>query len=183
MTIGGLGMYAMAVALGPVQAEFGVDRATASLPYTLTMVGFGLGGIAMGRLSDRFGVVVPVLIGGVCLGLGLIAAGLSPNLFTFALVHGLLIGFLGCSGTFAPLVADISMWFTRHRGIAVAICISGNYLAGAVWPPTLQYFFDAVGWRSTYIGVGLFALAAVVPLSTVMRKRTPLAQSSFYPEA
>jgi MFS family permease len=174
MTIGGVGMYAMAVALSSIQAEFGVDRAAATLPYTLTMVGFGLGGIVMGRLSDRFGVIVPVLIGGSCLGVGFIAAGMAPNLFTFALAHGLLIGFLGCSGTFAPLVADISMWFTRHRGIAVAICASGNYLAGAVWPPVLHHFFESAGWRATYMGVGMFALAAVLPLALLLRRRTPL---------
>jgi MFS family permease len=174
MTIGGAGMYAMAVALASIQAEFGVERAAASLPYTLTMVGFGLGGIAMGRLSDRFGVIVPVLIGGTCLGLGFIAAGMAPNLFTFALAHGVLIGFLGCSGTFAPLVADISMWFSRNRGIAVAIVISGNYLAGAIWPPVLQHFFETAGWRSTYIGVGVFSLAAVLPLAWIMRRRPPL---------
>src|SRR4051812_37967896 len=173
MTVGGVGMYSMAVALSSIQAEFGVDRAAATLPYTLTMVGFGLGGIVMGRLSDRFGVVVPVLLGGSSLGLGFIAAGLAPNLFTFALAHGLLIG-LGCSGTFAPLVADISMWFTRRRGIAVAVCASGNYLAGAVWPPVLNHFFDAAGWRSTYIVVGIFALAVVLPLALLMRRRAPL---------
>src|SRR5262245_60360518 len=173
MTVGGVGMYAMAVALSSIQAEFVVDRAAATLPYTLTMIAFGLGGIVTGRLADRFGVIVPVLFGGLSLGLGFIAAGLAPNLFTFALAHGLLIG-LGCSGTFAPLVADISMWFTRHRGIAVAVCASGNYLAGAVWPPVLNHFFDAAGWRSTYIGVGIFALAIVLPLSLLMRRRAPL---------
>ena len=173
MTVGGVGMYAMAVALSSIQAEFAVDRAAATLPYTLTMVAFGLGGIVMGRLADRFGVSVPTLFGGALLGLGFIAAGLAPSLFTFALAHGLLIG-LGCSGTFAPLVADISMWFTRHRGIAVAVCASGNYLAGAVWPPVLNHFFDAAGWRSTYIGVGIFALAVVLPLALLMRRRAPL---------
>ena len=174
MTIGGVGMYAMAVALSSVQAEFGVERAAATLPYTLTMVGFGLGGIVMGRLADRFGVIVPVLVGGSCLGVGFIAAGLAPNLPAFALAHGLLIGFLGCSGTFAPLVADISMWFTKHRGMAVAICASGNYLAGALWPPVLQHFFETAGWRATYIGVGVFALAAVLPLALFFRRRAPL---------
>jgi MFS family permease len=173
-TIGGVGMYSMAVALSPVQAEFGVERAAATLPYTLTMIGFGLGGILMGRLADRFGVMVPVLLGGACLGLGFIAAGLAPNLTSFAIAHGLLIGFLGCSATFAPLVADISMWFTRRRGIAVAVCASGNYLAGAVWPPILQHFFDTAGWRATYIGVGIFALASVVPLALLLRRRAPL---------
>jgi MFS family permease len=178
MTIGGAGMYAMAVALASIQAEFGVERAAASLPYTLTMVGFGLGGIVMGRLSDRFGVIVPVLIGGSCLGVGFIAAGMAPNLLMFALAHGVLIGFLGCSGTFAPLVADISMWFSRNRGIAVAIVISGNYLAGAVWPPVLQHFFETSGWRATYIGVGVFSLAAVMPLAWIMRRRPPLAAAT-----
>jgi MFS family permease len=174
MTIGGAGMYSMAVALPYIQAEFGVDRAAATLPYTLTMVGFGLGGIFMGRLSDRFGIMVPLLVAGGCLAAGFVLAGMAPNLFMFAMAHGLLIGFLGCSGTFAPLVADISMWFTRHRGIAVAVCASGNYLAGAVWPPILQHFFDASGWRATYITVGIFALATVVPLALFMRRRAPL---------
>src|SRR5215510_474568 len=173
MTIGGVGMYSMPVALSSIQAEFGVERAAATLPYTLTMIGFGLGGILMGRLADRFGVIVPVLVGASSLGLGFLAVGMAPNLPIFTVTHGLLIG-LGCSGTFAPLVADISMWFTRHRGIAVAVCASGNYLAGAVWPPVLNHFFDAAGWRSTYIGVGIFALAVVLPLALLLRRRAPL---------
>ncbi len=178
MTIGGAGMYGVVVALPPVQAEFGVARGDASLPYTLTMIGFGLGGILMGRLSDRFGVIVPVLIGGVSLGLGFIAAGMSDSLLQFSLAHGLLIGLLGCSATFAPLVADISLWFTRHRGMAVAICISGNYLAGAAWPPVLQHFFETAGWRATYIGVGIFCLASILPLAFFLRARPPLPQPS-----
>ena len=177
MTLGGVGMYAIPVALASVQAEFGVERAAATLPYTLTMIAFGLGGIVMGRLSDRFGVMVPVLVGGSCLGLGFIAASMAPNLPVFALAHGLLIG-VGCSGTFAPLVADISMWFTRRRGIAVAVCASGNYLAGAVWPPILHHFFEAAGWRATYAGVGLFALAAALPLALFLRRRAPLPGSA-----
>ncbi len=174
MTLGGSGMYGVTVALPPVQAEFGVSRADASLPYTLTMIGFGLGSIVMGRLADRFGVMVPALAGSLCLALGLVAAGLAQSLWQFALIHGLLIGFLGSSGTFAPLVADISLWFTRRRGIAVAICASGNYLAGALWPPVLQYFFDGYGWRATFIGAGLFILLAAVPLTLALRRRPPV---------
>ena len=135
MTIGGAGMYSVTVVLPRIQAEFGVARADASLPYTLTMVGFGMGGILMGRLADRFGVMTPVLIGGVGLGLGFIGAGSSGSLWQFSLAQGILMGLLGTSATFAPLVADTSQWFTRRRGIALAICMSGNYLAGAVWPP------------------------------------------------
>ena len=178
MTIGGVGMYSMAVALAPVQAEFGADRGGASLPYTLTMIGFGLGGILMGRLSDRFGVFVPVVIGGVSLGTGFVLAGLAPGLSSFALVHGVLIGLLGCSATFAPLVADTALWFNRNRGIAVAICASGNYLGGTVWPPILQYFFEHAGWRATYIGVGVFCTVAILALSFLLRPPPPALQAA-----
>src|SRR3954466_10636554 len=173
MTIGATGMYVMAVALTPVQAEFGTDRGGASLPYTLTMLGFGVGGIVMGRLADRFGVAVPVRIGAFGLGAGFIAAGMSGSLLQFALAHGILIGMLGCSTTFAPLVADTSLWFNKRRGIAVAICASGNYLSGSIWPPILQYLFDTIGWRQTYIGFGVFCAASLLLLSLVMRRRPP----------
>ncbi|MEO8441037.1 MAG: MFS transporter, partial [Betaproteobacteria bacterium] len=75
MTIGGSGMYTVAVVLPRIQAEFAVARGDASLPYTLAMIGFGLGGVMMGRLADRFGVIVPVMIGAIFLGTGFIVAG------------------------------------------------------------------------------------------------------------
>ena len=174
MTIGGSGMYSITVVLPRIQSEFAVARGDASLPYTLTMVGFGLGGVFMGKLADRFGVVVPVLLGGVGLGAGYISAGLASNLGLFCLAQGLLIGALGTSATFAPLVADTSQWFDRRRGIALAICMSGNYTAGAVWPPVMQHFIDSVGWRQTYIGMGVFCLVAILPLALVLRRRPPL---------
>jgi MFS family permease len=173
MTLGGVGMYAAAVALPAIQADFGISRSQASLPYTVTMIGFGFGGILMGRLSDRFGVMVPVMIGVVALGLGFIAAGLAPNLTTFAIAQCLLIGALGNAATFVPLVADTSLWFTRRRGIAIAICASGNYLAGAAWPPVLQHFFELAGWRQTFVGVGIFSIVAMLPLALALRRRPP----------
>jgi MFS family permease len=178
MTIGGAGMYSMGVALPLVQADFSATRGDASLPYTLTMIGFGIGGILMGRLADRFGIVVPVMIGALGLGAGFVLAGTAPNLVQFSFAHGVLIGLLGCSATFAPLVADTSLWFNRRRGIAVAICASGNYLAGTVWPPILQYAFDTVGWRATYVGLGCFCTATMLLLALVLRRRPPALESS-----
>ncbi|HUQ76787.1 MAG TPA: MFS transporter [Burkholderiales bacterium] len=172
-SLGGVAMYGVVVALPQVEREFGVARADASLPYAMTMLGFGFGGILMGRLADRFGVMVPVLIGTLGLGGGLIVAGNAGSILQFGLAHGLLAGLLGCSATFAPLIADTSLWFTRRRGMAVAIVSSGNYLAGAVWPPILQYFFDHAGWRATYTGVGIFCIAVMLPLALVLRRRAP----------
>jgi MFS family permease len=175
MTIGSGAMYVVAVVLPAVQAEFGVARADASLPYTLMMVGFGLGGVAMGKIADRVGVMWVMLIGAFGLGTGFVAAGLSGSLTAFALAHGLLLGALGSATTFAPLVADTSLWFVRRRGIAVAICASGNYLGGAIWPPIVQHFVASVGWRQTYIGLGLFSALTMALLALAMRPRPPLA--------
>jgi MFS family permease len=178
MTIGSSAMYVVAVVLPAVQAEFGVARAQASLPYTALMIGFGLGGILMGKLADRFGVMLPVLIGAGGLGAGFVAAGLSGSLGPFTLAHGVLLGALGSAATFAPLVADTSLWFVRRRGIAVAICASGNYLAGAVWPPIVQHFVEVAGWRHTYIGLGVFCAVTMPMLAWWMRPRPPLAVPS-----
>ena len=174
MSLGGVGMYSVVVALPAVQAEFGVARGSASLPFALTMIGFGIGGILMGRLADRFGVVLPVVIGASALGAGYVAAGWTTSLWQFALVQGGLIGLLGTSATFGPLIADISLWFRGRRGIAVAICASGNYLAGAIWPPIVQHFIEAAGWRATYQGIGLVCMVLMIPIALLaMRHRPP----------
>jgi MFS family permease len=166
--IGGVGMWSVVVALPAMQADFGVDRAVAALPYTLAMLGFAGGGIAMGRLADRFGIAVPAVAGTILMALGYVGAGLSASLWQVALAHGLLIGF-GCSATFGPLMADISHWFSRRRGIAVALAASGNYIAGTIWPPVVQHFIAANGWRATHIGIGLFCLIAMLPLIALLR--------------
>ena len=173
-TIGGVGLWSVVVVLPAVQAEFGVARGSASLPYTSTMLGFALGGILMGRLADRVGIMVPLVLSSLALGLGYVLAAWSPSLAQFALVQGLLIGMLGSSVTFAPLVADVSHWFTRRRGVAVSICASGNYLAGTVWPPILQHFTATRGWRATMIGIGVFCLVAMLPLTFALRRRSPV---------
>jgi len=175
MTIGSAGMYVVSVTLPAVQAEFGVTRAAASLPYTLMMIGFGLGCVLMGRLADRYGIVPVILLGAVSLGIGFVACGWVGSITGFALVHGLLIGLLGSSTSFVPLVADTSLWFVKRRGIAVAVCASGNYVAGAVWPPVVQHFVESVGWRPTYIGLGIFTFVSMALLAGAMRAKSPAA--------
>src|SRR5215468_1345940 len=69
-TIGGVGMWSVIVALPALQGQFGVGRSAASLPYTVTMICFGFGGILMGRLSDRFGIYGPLTSGAIVLGIG-----------------------------------------------------------------------------------------------------------------
>ncbi len=170
-TIGGVGMWSVVVALPAVQAEFGVARADASLPYTLSMLGYAFGGVAMGKLSDRHGIVRPMVLGILIFSLGYVLAGAAAtNLMQFALAYGVLIG-AGSSVTLGPLMADLSNWFERRRGVAVALVASSNYFAGAFWPPVVQHFIAAAGWRATHIGIGLFCAASMLPLVLLLRRR------------
>jgi MFS family permease len=172
-TIGSVGMWSMPVALPFVQADFGITRAEVTLPYTLAMTGFALGGVAMGRLCDRFGVVVAIMLGNLALGISYVGTSLAPTPLTFALMH-LFIG-VGASATFGPLMADMSQWFVRHRGIAVSIAASGNYIGGVLWPPVLQHAMATGGWRHTYLGVGMFCALATLPFIIALRRARPIA--------
>lgn len=174
MLMGSSCMFVVAVVLPEVQAEFGVSRSDASLPYTLMMIGFGVGGVYMGKIADRFGVTMSLLIGSAGLVVGFVWAGLSTGIMGFALAHGLFLGLLGTSSTFAPLVADTSLWWNRRRGIAVAVCASGNYLAGAVWPYLAQWGVTTIGWRETYLWMGGVCGLSMGILALFLRRRPPL---------
>ena len=173
MALGSVGMYVVVVVLPVAQAEFGISRADASLPYTVLMVGFGIGGILMGRWSDRFGVFRVLLIGAAGNLLGFLWASQSPNILSLAFAHGM-IGMLGGSASFAPLLADTALWWNKRRGIAVGICASGNYLAGTMWPPIMQTGIDHLGWRTTYLLIGLVCGIVIALLALRLRPRPPL---------
>jgi len=170
-TLGNAGFWAIVVVMPAVQAEFGIDRADASLPYTATMLGFALGNLVVGRAVDRFGIM-PALIGSALLiGVATGLATASPGVGTLSALQ-FLIG-LGTAASFGPLIADISQWFARRRGIAVAIAASGNYLAGAVWPLVLRGVLEAEGWRAAYMVLALASVLLVVPMSLLLRRRVP----------
>ncbi len=169
-TLLGAGMWAVIVVLPRVQAEFGVDRSAASLPYTSMMLGFAFGTLALGRMADRAGAAVPLAIAALCLGVGFIAAGLAPNLLVFSAAHGLLIG-VGAGMGFGPLMADVSHWFVKRRAMAVVVVASGRYLAGAIWPLAMNAAMPLIGWRGTYAAIGVAVAATVLPLASAMRRR------------
>ncbi len=180
--IGGVGMWSVVVALPAVQADFHAERGAASMPFTLTMIGFGIGGVIMGRLADQKGIILPVMIGAGALGTGFILASVSGGLASFSAAY-LLIGMFGTAATFVPLMADISFWFEKRRGLAVALCACGNYVSGAVWPTLIDTGIRSYGWRTAHLAVGVFCILAMPPLALLLRSRPPVRAAGAPPPA
>jgi MFS family permease len=166
-SLGSVGLWSVVVALPVVQAEFGVARGTASLAFTLVMLGFGIGQVVTGKISDRYGIVIAIGVGIGLLGLGYVGAGLSPAIWQYILLH-FFIG-LSSAATFGPLMAEASHWFERYRGLAVAIAASGNYIGGTIWPPIVNWGMQTYGWRPTHIAIGIFTAIAMTLALIVLR--------------
>ncbi len=171
-TMGGAGMWSMVVVLPEVQSEFGLERGTASLAYTAVMSGFAIGNLLFGRAIDRLGAAVPVAIGACMLALGFIIGSFAAAYWQFVALQGLLIG-IGSAVSFGPMLADISHWFQKRRGIAVTAVACGNYIAGVLWPLVMQPMLNAGGWRFAYLLMGLICLAVSLPLAAMLRRRSP----------
>jgi MFS family permease len=166
-SLGSVGMWSVVVALPVVQTEFGAGRGTASLAFTMVMLGFGSGGVLTGKITDRYGIVTAIGLGIGILALGYIGAGMSSSIWQFILVH-FAIG-LSSSATFGPLMAEASHWFYRYRGLAVAIAASGNYIGGTIWPPLVNWGMQTYGWRATHIAIGIFTAVAMTLALIVLR--------------
>ncbi len=165
-------MFASIIVLKPAIEEFNIGHGAGALPYTLYMVGFGFGNVIMGRLSDRYGIILPALIGSICLPLGLYLASQAQSLMVFCLLLALLCGMLGSAFSFGPLIADISHWFKARRGLAVGLVISGSYLGGILWPTLLQHWVDTNGWRNAYIHLASVCALLMLPLSFALYRRS-----------
>ena len=167
--IGNVGMWAIVVVMPDFQAEMGFDRANASLPYTFTMIGFAVGNYAIGRMVDRYGIVACLLGAAILNSAAFYAATLTSSLWIICFIQ-LLLGFASAAA-FGPLIADVSKWFLKRRGIAVAIAASGNYLSGAIWPLLLTGVLQTSGWQGVYLWLAALTITIMVPFSLLLSQK------------
>jgi MFS family permease len=161
------------VGMKPIQEALGIDRSVVALAGALVWVGTGAGGIFMGWLADRIGVRRVVIIGACMIGGGLALSSLG-SIWALYVGHGLMVGLLGNSGVYPPLLVYISRWFERRRGAAIALISSGQYVAGVLWPSLFERGLALVGWQTVMLAYGVVVLALVVPAALLL-KPPPLA--------
>jgi MFS family permease len=160
------------VGMKPIGAELDATRSSLAAAGSFTYLGAAFGGIVAGWLAGKLGVRRIVLFGATMVALGLLLSSLGSLLPLYA-GHGLLIGLLGTSCMFSPLLTYVSRWFDRRRGSAVALISSGQSIAGALWPPLIQLGLDTIGWRRTMMIYAVFALLAVGAIALAFLRPPP----------
>jgi len=165
--------YLAIVSVPFFEADMGWTRSAATSVYTATTLGAGVGGILMGFYASRMGVQAALGVAAAAIAVGCILAGLADNLPTLLAPIFLFVGMMGMGCGFSPLIANVTLWFDKNRGLAISIVACGQTVAGGNWNDVFEPLVAEHGWRAVYMGYGLFAAAAIVPLSLVHRRKSP----------
>ena len=165
-----IGMWAIVIVLPDIQKEFNFNRGEVSVLFSFTMVGFALGNFILGKLVDKYGIILTLLFASFTVVLGFFISAFSYSLILLIFCH-VMIGF-GTAAGFGPLMSDISFWFSKRRGIAVSVAASGNYFSGIIWPFLISaVFINTFDWRFLYVLFGIIAVILTIPLSFLLRKK------------
>lgn len=165
--------YLVIIGIKPMAEAMEWPRWVTSSAYSVMAIGSGIGGILVGLYADRHGIGKPLAMAGLSMALGAILISQNDHPVLLILICFVFLGVFGNGAVFSPLIANATRWFDRRRGIAVAIVMGGQNLAGALWSPTFEIGFEEIGWRQTWLIYGLLVALVLVPLSLLLRRRPP----------
>ena len=165
-----IGIWSVVVVLPEIEREFNSSRASSALPYTFTLAGFAIGNFVIGSIVDRIGIAKATIYASLLISSNFLLCSLSDSLLIITSSH-FFLG-LGTAVGFGPLIADITHWFVKRRGIAVAIIASGNYLSGVVWSPLIGIMLSSFTWRDIYLSIAIVLPTVVIPFAFLLLNKT-----------
>ena len=169
--IGTAGMWSVVIILPNIQSEFALDRAASTYPYVATMFGYGIGNVIIGRMLDRIGIKKPIIFA-----LSLLVASYILSIFVrdvfFLSVIQFFLGF-SAAAFFGPMMADISNYFYRRKGLAVSLVASGQHLCGAIWPFLIKDFLLDGDWRNAHLFIAIVCSILIPILFYLLGNKKP----------
>jgi len=169
--IGTAGMWSVVIILPNIQSEFALDRAASTYPYVATMFGYGIGNVIIGRMLDRIGIKKPIIFA-----LSLIVASYILSIFVrdvfFLSIIQFFLGF-SAAAFFGPMMADISNYFYRRKGLAVSLVASGQHLCGAIWPFLIKDFLLDGDWRNAHLFIAIVCSILIPILFYLLGNKKP----------
>ena len=146
-------LYAWSVFIKPLHVEFGWNRADIALAFAIACLVFGLITYPAGRLSDKYGPRIVVLIGGIILGIGFVLSGYIQTKWQLYVTYGLVSG-LGGGLVYLPPIATAPKWWPDRRALATGLAVVGLGLGSFIMAPLATYIIENFGWRSVFVYVG-----------------------------
>jgi len=169
--IGTAGMWSVVIILPNIQSEFALDRAASTYPYVATMFGYGIGNVIIGRMLDRIGIKKPIIFA-----LSLLVASYILSIFVrdvfFLSIIQFFLGF-SAAAFFGPMMADISNYFYRRKGLAVSLVASGQHLCGAIWPFLIKDFLLDGDWRNAHLFIAIVCSILIPILFYLLGNKKP----------
>lgn len=157
--------------------DFGLSRAATSSVYsTYTILG-AFCAIVTGWALDKYGPRRVVFIMGLAGIVGLVLTGYTDSLWQLYLTYSLLMA-VATTGTMPIVMALVSRWFFRKRGLAMGIAGSGSGLGTLIAAPFAAYLISSVGWRMSFVVIGVIVGVLVMSLSMLLR-RNPQEMGTF----
>jgi MFS family permease len=169
--IGTAGMWSVVIILPNIQNEFTLDRAASTYPYVATMFGYGFGNVIIGRMLDKIGIKKPIIFALSLLVTSYVLSFFAKNVFWLSTIQF----FLGFSAAafFGPMMADISNYFYRRKGLAVSLVASGQHLCGAIWPFVIKDFIIEGDWRNAHLFIALVCSILIPILFYFLGNKVP----------
>jgi MFS family permease len=169
--IGTAGMWSVVIILPNIQNEFTLDRAASTYPYVATMFGYGFGNVIIGRMLDKIGIKKPIIFALSLLVTSYVLSFFAKNVFWLSTIQF----FLGFSAAafFGPMMADISNYFYKRKGLAVSLVASGQHLCGAIWPFVIKDFIIEGDWRNAHLFIALVCSILIPILFYFLGNKVP----------
>ncbi len=162
-------VYAWSVFLIPVMKLYHVTKPEANLTFTIALVALGITAGFGGYFQNRFGPRTIASVGGILYGVGIILAGLAPNLFILYLTYGV-IGGIGLGLGYIVPLAMLIKWFPDRRGFITGLAVAGFGAGAAVTGPiAANYLIPTLKVGNTFVTLGIIYLVIVVAAAQFYR--------------
>jgi MFS family permease len=153
----------------PLLNEFGWSRAATTLAYSLSFMVQACVAIAMGWLTDRLGPRAVLTVFGSFVGISYVLLSQITALWQFQICYAL-VGGIGISTITVPVMATVSRWFIKRRGLMIGIVQAGVSIGGFLFPPFSVWLILAHGWRTAYAILGIIALVGIIGAGLFLRR-------------
>jgi MFS family permease len=174
--------FSFSVFFVAILEEFKWSRATVAGAFSLSSLILGIGSWPGGRLVDRFGPRKVLMVGAIILSLATMASALIREVWQLYFLLGILAGLGICGLGWVPNSVLLSNWFVRNRGSMVGIAFSGMGIGILALGPLAQYLISSLGWRLTYLVLGLAVLGLLLPLNLFLQDRPNRERESESPD-